>query len=391
MSASQPSTPTPADVDDAAQSALRRALSLQMELTAILARGKGIERLLRGWHQHTGEAVAVFDRLGNPLGRSEDFAVEHLEQMRQALGVRGPNLGDSIRLDLSDSAGPASVLITPFAGNDTVRGYLARRLSDGPIADLAAPALLALLALEYERHWFMDEPARRMRDQQFDRLLELDDESEAATLIRALGVEATALRGLAIEARDVTHAEVLVDDLAAIFSTPFVRRRARIVECLVTDDPRQTLLEYGLQTPIGVGTSLAPQHVARTIRQARLALDTSQKVGAPIEYRDGAAHDLLLQIASPDYLESFADAALGVIENARGGEAVLDTLHVWLIEHRSIEATADRMQVHRHTVRNRIQKAAQLTGHDLDSIDTQTELWLALKARGFERSPHDSP
>ena len=44
--------------------------------------------------------------------------------------------------------------------------------------------------------------------------------------------------------------------------------------------------------------------------------------------------------------------------------------------------------MHRHTVRNRIQRAAQLTGHDLDSIDTQTELWLALKARGHEH-PED--
>ena len=30
-----------------------------------------------------------------------------------------------------------------------------------------------------------------------------------------------------------------------------------------------------------------------------------------------------------------------------------------------------------------MQRIAQLTGHDLDGIDAQTELWLALKARGF--------
>lgn len=41
------------------------------------------------------------------------------------------------------------------------------------------------------------------------------------------------------------------------------------------------------------------------------------------------------------------------------------------------------MGVHWHTIRNRIERIAQLTGHDLDSVDTQTELWLALKARGF--------
>ncbi len=48
------------------------------------------------------------------------------------------------------------------------------------------------------------------------------------------------------------------------------------------------------------------------------------------------------------------------------------------------------MGVHRHTVRNRMQRIVQITGHDLDGIDAQTELWLALKVRGF-RDTRDSP
>ncbi|MFF3027580.1 PucR family transcriptional regulator [Microbacterium sp. NPDC057944] len=359
-----------------------RALALQIELTAILARGKGVERLLRGWHQRTGEGVAVFDRLGTPLGRSDDFTAAQLDEAREALRTRAPRLGETVRLDHEDAGSP---LITPFAGNDTVRGFLARRAGNDPSADLAAPALRALLALEYERHWLMDEPARRHRDRQFTQLLELDDDADAVALLHGLDPHISTLRGLVIEARDETHAEVLIDDLAAMFSTPYVRHRGRLVECLTSSDPRQTLIDYGLSTPVGLGTPLAPVHAARSIRQARLALETSRRVGSPMEYRDGASHDFLLQVASPEYLEAFAEATLGAIERSRGGDALLDTLHVWLIERRSIEATAERMQVHRHTVRNRIHRIAQLTGHDLDSIDTQTELWLALKARGFER------
>ncbi len=269
-----------------------------------------------------------------------------------------------------------------------MRGFLARELSGHAVAELAAPALRAFLALEYERHWLMDEPARRRRQQNLTRLLALTDRTAATALLRGLGVDAPALRGLRIEARDETHAEVLVDDLAAMFSAPLVGHRGRIVEALLPDDPLPALGDYGLQTPLGVGTSQPPHHAARSMRQASLALETSRRVGAPIEYRDGAAHDFLLRIATPDYLTAFADAALGAIEQSRGGDALLTTLHVWLIEHRSIEATAERMGVHRHTVRNRIQRAAQLTGHDLDSIDTQTELWLALKVRGYEQ-PED--
>jgi len=135
--------------------------------------------------------------------------------------------------------------------------------------------------------------------------------------------------------------------------------------------------------PLGVGVAVAPWHAARSMQQAGVALETSRRLGTPIEYVDGASHEFLIRAAPADYLESFADATLAPIESARGGAALLLTLHTWLVERRSVDATADRLNVHRHTVRNRLQRIAQLTGHDIEAIDAQTELWLALKARGF--------
>jgi len=389
--------------EEPAATALREALALQMELTAVLARGRGVDRLLGDWHSRTGEAVAVFDRLGRALGRSRSFPPEQLAEAEAELTRRPPALGEVLELRSGAAAGPGGAAerdgapadergeaprtpsrleATAFAGNDTVRGYLVRRPSGRPTAELAAPALRALLALEYERHWLMDEPARRERSGRFSRLLALTEPDAARAWLRRLGVDAEEVRGVAIEARSVTHAEVLVDDLAAMFSTPLIRHRERVVECLLPLDPRRPLAEYGLDVPVGIGTPSPAHHAARTMSQAALALETSRRVGAPIEYRDGASHEFLVRVVSPAYLEAFARAALDAIESARGGEALLETLRTWLVERRSIDATAKRMDVHRHTVHNRIRRIAQLTGHDLDSIDTQTELWLALKARG---------
>lgn len=360
--------------------AARRALTLQMELTTTVTRGGGLDRLLTSWALQTHEAVAVFDRLGRALGRSETFEPEQLAGVTAELTTDPPRLGEVRDLAYDEDH---VLKVTPFAGNDTVRGFLARVPSGQESAELAVPALHSLLALEYERHWLMDEPARRLRAEHLARVLALSEEGGARALLRRLGIEATEFRGLAIEARNETHAEVLVDDLAVILTTALVRHDGRIVECIVPVDPRQPLAEYGLDVPMGIGTSVAAQHAARTMRQATLALETSRRVGAPIEYRDGTAHDFLLRVAPADYLEAFADATLSAVENARGGDALLRTLHTWLTERRSIEATAAIMDVHRHTVRSRIQRIAQLTGQDLDSIDAQTELWLALKARGF--------
>jgi purine catabolism regulator len=367
---------------------LQRALELQMELTAIVTRGGGADRLLAGWQRETGEAVAVFNRLGQPLGRSRAFHAAALAPVAEALAERAPSLGGILRLTpTADPRLEAAVEVTSFAGNDTVRGYLARVPSETAVADLTTPALRSLLALEYERHWLLDEPARRQRAEQLARVLDLEARGGTRTYLRGIGIDATELRGLAIEARNETHAEVLVDDLAAILATSLIRNRKRIVECLVIGDPRQSLADYGLDVPIGVGTAIAPEHAARSMRQAAVALGTSRRVGSPIEYLDGASHEFLIRTASPSYLEAFAAAALDPIIRARGGRELVRTLHTWLIEQRSIETTAERLRVHRHTVRNRIQRIAQLVGHDLDDIETQTELWLALKAHGVQEPP----
>jgi purine catabolism regulator len=362
-----------------------------MELTAIVTRGGGADRLLGGWQQRTGEAVAVFNRLGQPLGRSRAFRAAALAPVGEALAHGVLRLGEMLRLTpAADSRLREEIEVTAFAGNDIVRGYLARVPAGTETAELTSPALRSLLALEYERHWLLDEPARRQRAEQLARILEFDGVGGSRTYLRGIGIDATEFRGLAIEARNETHAEVLVDDLAAVLATALIRNRKRIVECLVVGDPRQQLVDYGLDVPIGVGTLIGPEHAARSMRQASLALETSRRVGTPIEYLAGASHEFLIQAASPAYLEAFAAATLDPILSARGGQELLRTLHTWLAERRSIEATAERMQVHRHTVRNRIQRVAQLVGHDLDNIDAQTELWLALKAHGFrELAPSD--
>ena len=39
------------------------------------------------------------------------------------------------------------------------------------------------------------------------------------------------------------------------------------------------------------------------------------------------------------------------------------------------------LDVHRHTMRNRLARIGALIGADLHSADTRAELWLAIKAR----------
>ncbi|MFG2525178.1 PucR family transcriptional regulator [Streptomyces sp. NPDC048527] len=361
--------------------ALQDSFALQVRLTRIVARGGTVDALLQEWQRSTGESAGVFDRVGRLLGKNTGLHASSAEATGDHVRADPPALGHTRRVSVDGSS--LALIVSPFAGETTVRGYIARSDSGLAMADLAVPTLLSLLALEFERRWFLDEPERRRRAQHVARLLSTEDDARARAFLRGLNINAPTLWGVVVEAKSQTHAEVLLDDLAVVLGSPLLRVSERLVEGLATQDPKRLLQEYGLDTPVGIGTALPPGNAARTLRQARAALETSRRIGSLVGFVDGSAHDFLLHVADSQYLTAFADAVLAPIDALPNGDVLLTTLHTWLIENRSIEACAVRLGVHRHTIRNRVLRLTQVTGRSLDSVDTQTELWLALKARGF--------
>src|SRR4029453_6802401 len=83
--------------------ALRRPLDLQMEITAIVARGGSFGDLLSGWQQRTDEPVAVFDRLGRVMARSSAFPSVLLTPLSERLaGREAPRLGAELPLSATE-------------------------------------------------------------------------------------------------------------------------------------------------------------------------------------------------------------------------------------------------------------------------------------------------
>ena len=357
---------------------LEKSTDLQRELTRVAARERGLSGLVIAWRKATGEDAFVLDRRARVLASSLTFPGDVTATIAAAAETLRPLSSDVLRVDTS--AGLASVMAI---GATRHAGYLARLGHAGHYADLAAPTFLGLLALEFERRWLLDEPARRVRANHLARLLAQDDETKAVSQLKALSITTDQLRAVTIEARSEPEAEEILADLTISLGTPFVRRRARVVEAIVTDDPREVLSGFAAGVPIGLGTAVRPGLVARSMRQAQSALATSRRTGVIVEYVDGAAHSFLLSVADPDYLRSFSDAVLAPIDAAANGPALLSTLHAWFTEERSVVGCAERLGIHRHTVRHRIERITQLLGRSPEGVDTQTELWLALKARGI--------
>ncbi|OYX57491.1 MAG: hypothetical protein B7Y93_02860 [Micrococcales bacterium 32-70-13] len=68
--------------------------------------------------------------------------------------------------------------------------------------------------------------------------------------------------------------------------------------------------------------------------------------------------------------------------DAATGDELVETLGTWLRCDAVAEAAALRLGIHRHTVRARLRRAAELLDRDLDAFPARAEVWAALQAIG---------
>ncbi|MFG3113684.1 PucR family transcriptional regulator [Streptomyces sp. NPDC048197] len=156
-----------------------------------------------------------------------------------------------------------------------------------------------------------------------------------------------------------------------------------VVEAVVGEDLdiRDVLARFAPGRPAGIGPVTAPEAVRVSLRQAAGLLAVSRASGEPAEARQSQASRLLLDLGDRRTLQGYADTVLGPLDLADHGEELLATLAAWLETGGAWDATSRRLGVHRHTVRNRLDKAMDLTGRRLDDPDDRFDLWLATRIR----------
>jgi PucR family transcriptional regulator, purine catabolism regulatory protein len=66
---------------------------------------------------------------------------------------------------------------------------------------------------------------------------------------------------------------------------------------------------------------------------------------------------------------------------APADDTLVATLESFLSHNGQVEIAAKELNIHRHTMRNRLAKITALTGRDMQSADVRAEMWVALKAR----------
>ena len=144
----------------------------------------------------------------------------------------------------------------------------------------------------------------------------------------------------------------------------------------------------------GVALSLAlsrytpdPGRLGAALDEAELALAIGERlgrVGEVVTFEETGTYKLLFQIFAdrPEELAGFYDQTIGplVAYDEQYGTELVATLAAYLENDANLAVTAGQLFTHRHTVRYRLDRVAELSGLDVARTDDREKLSLGLKA-----------
>ena len=341
---------------------LTRALAVHERLSQAVLDGSGVQTLLAVLGDHVGCSLALVDEAGRVVAERHGAERLDFDDALELPVVAGSDIA-TLRAAKADSAFSEEDRLVLHHGQTALALEVSRRR-----AVSSAELRLAGDLLDDLEHDRLDdrELARRMAafglepGRTYAALLAVGGESDSAEATR-LAVAA------ALDAREARY-----------LSTA---RRDRAAFLLVTDDEDETLTvaaEVADAAPgvkVGVGRPSAGRALGRSLLEARAALEAG--AGAVASYRDLGSLELLLGLPSAS-LEAFVHRVLGP---AAESASLVESLTALLDAGCRWSDAADRLGIHRHTLRYRMERLRRETGRHPDDPAQRMELWLAVKAR----------
>ncbi|TDB85711.1 PucR family transcriptional regulator [Actinomadura sp. KC216] len=338
-----------------------RAFQAQRELTRAALTGPGalvarLARLLGGW-------ALLLDASG---------AVQHAEpaDARDRAGAIAPELARLRRSRPADGGAAASVALALPDDHIVVqriglggrpRGFLAVG-TGAPLPHVAhtiVGAAVALLTLQSET----PRTGRALRA------------SLAALLLGRPGDAPAVPRGpvrVLACAGGPAVLDVLESDPAGArcLTLPLDGRAAVIVPDEVAGTVAPLLAATG---PVGVSAPAAGD-LGTALRQAEEALAAATRSHQDTVHYSALPGQGVLRLLDPGLAHAFADTLLAPLRD----EDLVETVRAYVAANGQGEAAARALGVHRHTLRSRMRKAAEVLGRDPDDPAVRAELWIAL-------------
>ncbi|MFI6513098.1 PucR family transcriptional regulator [Streptosporangium sp. NPDC050855] len=130
--------------------------------------------------------------------------------------------------------------------------------------------------------------------------------------------------------------------------------------------------------PVGIGDAAGPDDLRAGLVRAERALAAAGRGTTPVMRFTDLAGQGLLSLIDPGTAAAFSSALLAPLVGHGSRADLLGSLRAYLECNGHWDAAAQRLGVHRHTLRYRMRRVADLVGRDLDDPAVRAELWVAL-------------
>jgi hypothetical protein len=362
------------------------------QLSAAIESGAGLPAVTRAAAQALGASLALIDRSSAVLGVAASSQAEEKKLLSGADDV------ERVELRVADA----------------VVGELRFRSRGDAASPVVARMVSTLLALEVERsrssEWASDEAASAFVRALLGR--QVTDRGDIVARAGELGAAVERGAGV-IVARAVPmtaqagdwRGRVLTVALRAVRSVGSGSvgalgegETAEVVALVPTGEDEQLAraaqaLERELGAALaGFGITVArsrwtedPVDLYRAGKEAELAANVAEAEGRTLlAFEDTGAYRLLLPAMSedPGELESFYEETLAPLAayDEQYETELVKTVETYLDNDGNVAQTAASLFTHRHTVRYRLERVKELTGHDIGSSEGREKLSLGLKA-----------
>ena len=125
-----------------------------------------------------------------------------------------------------------------------------------------------------------------------------------------------------------------------------------------------------------------PESLERAGREAHLALNVGEAEGrSPIAFEETGAYRLLLGTGQDELMSFYSETVEPLVTYDEQYETdLVATVEAYLDSDGNVPATAGQMFTHRHTIRYRLERIRDLSGHDATATEGRERLSLGIKA-----------
>ena len=406
-------------------SLLQRSLAVHEKLTKIVLEEKGLQFIISTLAALVGCSAVLYDFHGLVLCEAAHRRRIPAELIADLWGQISDKRASREAFSVEAPGVASSIQVYPVVASHRIGAFLAVIKDAGEFSDydrIILHHVVTVTALELVKKKAVAETEKRLAGDFFDELIASDlYEEEIARRLAFFGLEPSADHLIALVDIDEFRAgdgrgreETVVQDLKERLHwavDEFLAQRDALFISASRSDSVVVLVQLGDRTPeqvlqlagelqqtigamipeVSVSIGIGRPHrslvdLRQSYYEALYAIQIRKlkgNTGVIASFDDLGSYGLLLGLQDTVSLEVFYDSVLGKLHeyDEQNASDLVKSLACFLEANGHWGEAAERLYVHRHTLRYRMKRVEEITGRDLSSSQDRMEFWLALKAR----------